>query len=190
MKPDAGLRYLGDMSEKPEFDPSQRLTIKRERFLFEYLKDGNATRSYRVAYDCDKASDKTIWNDAYKLLNKPEVAARLERLREQRAEVAALDKNTVLGGLLETAKLAAQCQQTGPMARCWELIGKAVAGGMFVDRHQVGQDPLSREQLIEQLAEGDPQRRKMAEQLLNAPRNFEEGANEATRKRFRSTGAG
>jgi phage terminase small subunit len=85
------------MSEKPEFDPSQRLTIKRERFLFEYLKDGNATRSYRVAYDCDKASDKTIWNDAYKLLNKPEVAARLERLREQRAEVAALDKNTVLG---------------------------------------------------------------------------------------------
>jgi len=190
LKPDAGLRYLGDMSEKPKFDPSQRLTIKRERFLFEYLKDGNATRSYRVAYDCDKASDKTIWNDAYKLLNKPEVAARLERLREQRAEVAALDKNTVLAGLLETAKLAAQCQQTGPMARCWELIGKAVAGGMFVDRSLVGEDTLSREQLIDQLSEGSEERRKLAERLLTAPRNFEEGANEATRKRFGSTGAG
>ncbi len=61
---------------------------------------------------------------------------------------------------------------------------------MFVDRSLVGEDTLSREQLIEQLAEGDPHRRKMAEQLLNAPRNFEEGANEATRKRIRSTGAG
>ncbi len=61
---------------------------------------------------------------------------------------------------------------------------------MFTDRHQVGQDVLTREQIIEHLAEGDPHRRKMAEQLLNAPRNFEEGANEATRKRFGSTGAG
>ncbi len=61
---------------------------------------------------------------------------------------------------------------------------------MFTDRHQVGQDVLTREQLIEQLAEGDPHRRKMAEQLLNAPRNFEEGASPATKKRFRSTGAG
>ncbi len=69
---------------------------------------------------------------------------------------------------------------SGPV--CVELIGKAVGGGMFTDRHQVGQDVLSREQIIEQLAEGDPERRKLAEQLLNAPRNFEEGANEQTRK--------
>ena len=78
--------------------------------------------------------------------------------------------------------------QTGPAARCVELIGKAVGGGMFIDRHQVGQDTLSREQLIEALAEGDPTRRKIAEQLLNAPRNFEEGANEATRKLAKLTG--
>jgi hypothetical protein len=49
---------------------------------------------------------------------------------------------------------------------------------------------LSREQLIAQLSEGDPHRRKMAEQLLNAPRNFEEAANAATKARFRSSGAG
>ncbi len=74
------------------------------------------------------------------------------------------------------------------MARCWELIGKAVAGGMFTDRSLVGDDTLSREQLIDQLSEGDPHRRKMAEQLLNTPRNFEEGANEETRKLAKSTG--
>ncbi len=67
------------------------------------------------------------------------------------------------------------------------MIGKAVGGGMFTDRHQVGQDVLTREQIIEQLAEGDPHRRKMAEQLLNAPRSFEEGANAATKKLASST---
>ncbi len=39
---------------------------------------------------------------------------------------------------------------------------------MFTDRHQVGQDVLTREQIIEQISEGDPHRRKMAEQLLRA----------------------
>ncbi len=61
---------------------------------------------------------------------------------------------------------------------------------MFTDRHQVGRDVLTREQIIEQISEGDPVRRKLAERLLNAPRSFEEGANAATKKRFRSTGAG
>ncbi len=73
---------------------------------------------------------------------------------------------------------------------CVELIGKAVAGGMFVDRSLVGSDQLSREQLIDALAEGSDERRKLAEKLLDYPRNFAEGANDATMKRFRSTGAG
>jgi hypothetical protein len=34
-----------------------------------------------------------------------------------------------------------------------ELIGKAVGGGMFIDRSLVGQDTLSREQLIDQLSD-------------------------------------
>ncbi len=32
--------------------------------------------------------------------------------------------------------------------------------------------------MIEQLSEGDPMPRKLAERLLNAPRNFEEAAND------------
>jgi len=172
------------MTSKPAYDPTTRLTIKRERFLFEYLKDGNASRSYREAYDCNGAADKTIWNNAYKLLNDGEVAARLEHLRAEQAAVEALGKNSVLAGLLQTAKDAREWQQAGPAARCWELIGKAVAGGMFVDRSLVGDDTLSREQLIEQLSEGDPTRKKLAEQLLSTPRSFEEGANDDTKARL------
>ena len=42
--------------------------------------------------------------------------------------------------------------------------------------------PAGQAEEAEQLSEGDPQRRKLAEQLLSAPRNFQEGANEATKK--------
>jgi hypothetical protein len=46
------------------------------------------------------------------------------------------------------------------------------------DRQLAGRDKLDREQIIEQLSEGDPMPRKLAERLLNAPRNFEEAAND------------
>ncbi len=59
---------------------------------------------------------------------------------------------------------------------------------MFTDRHEVGQDVLSREQIIEQISEGDPTRRKLAEQLLSAPRDFQEGANDDTKRLAKSMG--
>ncbi len=94
----------------------------------------------------------------------------------------------VVSKLADLRDAAIAAGQMGPAVRAQELIGRTI--GAFVDRQLTGQDVLSREQLIEQLAEGDPHRRKMAERLLNAPRNFEEGASQATRNRFRSTGTG
>ncbi len=164
------------------------LTIKQGKFVHAYLKTGNASAAYRDSYDCNGSSDTTINRNAHALLQNAKIAARVCELEEQAAEVACLDKAAVLAGLLKTARNAEKWEQAGPQARCWELIGKAVGGGMFTDRHQVGQDTLTREQLIDQLSEGSEERRKMAEQLLNAPRNFGEGANEQTRKLAKSTG--
>jgi len=175
------LRYLGGMADK--------LTLKQERFAWEYTRNGgNASQAYRDVYACNGSSDDTIAKRAHELRHDGKIAGRIDRLEQEQQRVARLDRNSVLGMLLATYDKAVQCDQTGPAARCVELIGKAVGGGMFTDRHQVGQDVLTREQIIEQLAEGDPTRRKMAEQLLNAPRNFGEGANEQTRKLAKSTG--
>jgi hypothetical protein len=170
---------------------ADKLTLKQERFAWEYTRNGgNASQAYRDVYACNGSSADTIAKRAHELRHDGKIAGRIDQLEQEQHRVARLDRNSVLGMLLATYDKAVQCDQTGPAARCVELIGKAVAGGMFVDRSLVGDDTLSREQLIEQLSEGDPHRRKMAESLLNTPRNFEEGANEATRKRFRSTGAG
>jgi hypothetical protein len=166
------------------------LTIKQGKFVRAYLKTGNASEAYRQAYDCNGSADTTINRNAHALLQNDKITARVEQLEQEAAEVARLDKSMVLAGLLQTARNAEKWEQAGPAARCWELLGKALQGGLFTDRSLVGSDQLSREQLIEQLADGDPMRRKLAERLLSAPRNFTEGANDATKKRFRSSGAG
>ncbi len=67
-------------------------------------------------------------------------------------------------------------------------IRKLQPGERITDRHKVGQDVLTREQLVDQLSEGDPTRRKLAERLLSAPRSFEEGANDSTKKLAKSVG--
>ncbi len=172
------------------YKPRGGLTIKQERFVRAYLNGGNASAAYREAYSTNGMKDATVNREAHELLQAPKITTRVDELEGQAAAVAGLDKTAVLAGLLDTAAKAATWEQAGPMARCWELIGKALQGGLFTDRSLVGSDQLSREQLIEQLAEGDPHRRKLAEQLLSAPRNFAEGASEATKARFRSTGAG
>ena len=166
------------------------LTIKQGKFVRAYLTTGNASEAYRQAYDCNGSADTTINRNAHALLQNDKIAARVEQLEQEAAEVARLDKSMVLAGLLQTARNAEKWEQAGPAARCWELLGKALQGGLFTDRSLVGSDTLSREQLIDQLAEGSPERKKLAEQLLSAPRSFEEGANDATKKRFKSTGAG
>jgi len=163
------------------------LTPKQQRFVRAYLKTGNASQAYRDSYDCNGSADTTINRNAHALLQNAKIAARVEQLEQEAAEVARLDKSMVLAVLLQTARNAEKWEQAGPAARCWELLGKALGGGMFTDRHQVGQDVLSREQIIEQLSEGDPHRRKLAEQLLDYPRNFQEGANRATLKLAKAT---
>ncbi len=140
------------------------LTIKQQRFVHAYLKTGNASAAYREAYACNGSADTTINRNAHALLQNDKIAARVEQLEQEAAEVARLDKSMVLAGLLQTARNAEKWEQAGPAARCWELLGKALQGGLFTDRHQVGQDTLSREQLIEQLSEGSEDRKRLAEE--------------------------
>lgn len=60
-----------------------KLTIKQEKFCLEYVIDGNASRSYREAYDTANMKEATISNSAYKLLQNDEVKAKIEQLRTE-----------------------------------------------------------------------------------------------------------
>ena len=66
------------------------LTIKQERFVLEYMKDGNASRAYREAYDAENMGEATINVQASKLLKNDKVAIRIQELRNKETESAIL----------------------------------------------------------------------------------------------------
>ncbi|WP_020469710.1 terminase small subunit [Zavarzinella formosa] len=79
------------------------LTPKQEAFCLKYIELGNASEAYRQSYDAKKATDKTIWEAASRLLTDSKVAARVEELK-----LAAIKRHevTVSRVLREYAKLA------------------------------------------------------------------------------------
>lgn len=63
------------------------LTDKQEAFCQAKARGRNNNDSYRMAYEpSDTCKDHTVYNDAYKLTQKPEIAARIAELRKQLEE--------------------------------------------------------------------------------------------------------
>lgn len=57
------------------------LTPKQEKFCIEYLKTGNKSEAYRLAYDVGNMANETINNNAYKLFDNNEITTRIEELK-------------------------------------------------------------------------------------------------------------
>ena len=58
------------------------LTPKQETFCLEYLKTGNASEAYRIAYDAKAMKPSTINRAAKTLLDNSKIGARLEELKK------------------------------------------------------------------------------------------------------------
>ena len=153
------------------------LTPRQERFCQECAIDLNATGAARRA----GYSEKTAHVQGPRLSANVRVAARIDQLQIEATKRNEITADRVLQMLIESYRDAKAANQHGPAVRAVELLGKHLA--MFVDRQQVSEvGSLSYEQLIEQIAEGDPERRAMAQKLFTkVPRSFEEGANDHTR---------
>ncbi len=172
------------------------LTPRQQRFCQEYAIDLNATAAARRA----GYSEKTAEQQGSRLFRNVQVKARIAELQDEVAERNKLSVDGVVSKLADLRDAAIAAGQMGPAVRAQELIGRTI--GAFVDRQLTGEETLDHEQLIAQIAQGDPEKRAMAEKLFpKIPRSFEEGAeiakereleaaNEATRKRFGSTGTG
>ena len=67
----------------------KQLTQRQENFCLNFVKHGNGTKAYRESYSCENQKEATINNSAYKLLNNPDIKARIEQLN-QKAEKASI----------------------------------------------------------------------------------------------------
>lgn len=61
-----------------------KLTFRQENFCKEYIKNGgNATKAYRDAgYSYKNMKEETVKNNAYMLLNKRDIKATIDKLKE------------------------------------------------------------------------------------------------------------
>lgn len=70
------------------------LTPKQKAFADEYLKCGNATEAYKIAYGCK--NDVTAGTNAHKNLKKPKISAYIEERQKQVEDARIADVSEVL----------------------------------------------------------------------------------------------
>ena len=66
------------------------LTPKQEKFVQEIIKGKSQADAYRSAYSCKKMADKTVWENASRLMADSKVIARVQELRKE------LTKSTIM----------------------------------------------------------------------------------------------
>lgn len=119
------------------------ITPKQEAFALAYLKLGNASQAYRVAYDASGMTSKTITEAASRLLKNSNVAAMVAQVAEKTAEKAGI---TVERTLAELAKIAYHDPRTILKAdgtvlpiNEWPDGAAGALSSLEVDEIQVGQ---------------------------------------------------
>lgn len=85
----------------------RNLTPKQEAFAVAFFTHGNAAQAYRDAYDVsENAKDHWIYVEAGQLLDHPEIALRLEALKDQAARHAIYTRQTAMEEYEAARKLA------------------------------------------------------------------------------------
>ncbi len=101
------------------------LTPKQEAFAFAYVETGNASEAYRRAYDVSPdTKPETIWNDAYKTRSKPDVAARIEEIRNEMSGEGMITLQTITQDLKDAHTMAKNLEQPHNMVKATTEIAK------------------------------------------------------------------
>ena len=101
-----------------------KLTGKQEKFCQKVAKGLSYSDAYRAAYDAKKMKAETVNNAAFKLINKGEIRARVEGLKEKvekKLVYTAAESFEKLDGLL---KIAIKSGALNAAIKAEELKGK------------------------------------------------------------------
>ena len=130
------------------------MTPKQEQFARLYVETGNASEAYRQAYNADNMKPETVTNEAYKLLQDPDISAMVDGLKEEARQRHAVTVGDLLHELEQAraAALAAPTPQSS--AAVSATMGKAKMLGLLVDKAEISQViqeerkcPLSQEEM-------------------------------------------
>lgn len=113
------------------------MTPKQEQFARLYVETGNASEAYRQAYNADNMKPETVTNEAYKLLQDPDISAMVDGLKEEARQRHAVTVDDLLHELEQAraAALAAPTPQSS--AAVSATMGKAKMLGLLVDKAEI-----------------------------------------------------
>lgn len=115
---------------------SEGLTAKQERFCQEVAAGNTLAASYRAAYDAENMTEHTIHNEASRLMNRPDIAARVNALIQAKQARTSHDTARMRQHIIERLWAESQDSESPPAARlkALELMGKLDIVGAFRER--------------------------------------------------------
>ena len=113
------------------------MTPKQEHFARLYVETGNASEAYRQAYNAENMKPETVTNEAYKLLQSPDISAMVDDLKVEARQRHRVTVDDLLHELEQAraAALAAPTPQSS--AAVSATMGKAKMLGLLVDRAEI-----------------------------------------------------
>lgn len=121
------------------------LTLKQIKFCKSYIETGNASESYRRAYDAENMSNEAIRVEACRLLQKPNVALTVEKMQKQAMERHLITVDSLIEELEEARRLALETQNPNALQNA--TMSKAKLLGL--DKQAESDDEAPRPQKIE-----------------------------------------
>jgi phage terminase small subunit len=98
------------------------LTAKQELFVQKVLEGMSQADAYRSAYSCARMSDKTIWENASRLMADSKVTARLTELRNELAKPSIMSAQERLEWL--TKLINSEEESTTDKLRAADIMNK------------------------------------------------------------------
>ena len=117
-----------------------KLTAKQEKFVMKYfLNDKNASDAYRFAYNSD-ATDKTVWENASKLLKHTKVIPWVEHYDKNIQTTIQEEINyTKVDAMREYEDLQKRCSASSKTYNVEKgcIDGKCKLAGLITEKHEL-----------------------------------------------------
>lgn len=119
-----------------------RLTPKQEKFCHAYLKTGNASEAYRLAYNAENMKPESIHRKAKDLTDHVKIRARLEELNQAAVTDAVMTRQEALERLSQFARTdLAGLVEFGSYELGEDETGRPIIQAAWKIRDSVLQDP-------------------------------------------------
>ena len=111
------------------------LTAKQEKFTRLVAEGNTLAGAYREAYDAENMKPNTIFSSASRLMDKPQIAARVKVLVRAQEEDSQHDAARIRRFVIERLHIEAEnADNASARIRALELLGKLSDVGAFVER--------------------------------------------------------